>query len=106
VSAAVLVRFVKFVFSHEECSTFAAAWRAFCRRKGNAGPGLFRGKPLVLGYDTLQRSLPRGFFAALKRNRKAIQTAERELNMARLSALAYIAQRVPARLPKPTDFQI
>jgi hypothetical protein len=106
VSATVLVRFVNFAMAHDELSTFAAAWRAFCRRKGNAGPGLFRGNPLVLGYDTLQRNLPRGFFAGVRRNRKAIRTAQRELSRARISALAYIITRVPAKLPKPTDFQI
>ena len=101
VTAAPVERFINFALDRE-FGSFAEARRAFNQRKGSAGPGLVRGKPLVLGYDTLLRNLPPGFAGAMRACHRATREARRKLGQTRLAALAYVQAHAPAKLEKPT----
>ena len=105
IPAPVLVRFVE-LCARQKFPSLGAACRAFCRRRGNHGPGRVK-----LGYAALCWNLPRGSFAELKRQQKAVSQARRQIEILRLKFTAAIRARVPDRLPrqrmKPEgDFQI
>lgn len=102
IPASVLIRFVNFAAA-SEFQSCKAAWRAFCQRRGNAGPG-----KVQLGYDALMWNLPRGFWRKVKAAHQTKRQAEQTINMTRLAAIVEIQRRVPDKLPrrKPADFQI
>jgi hypothetical protein len=99
IDGALLVRFINFAASHAWPS-FKAAHKAFCERGGNHGPGRMSGRKLDLKYDALRWNLPRGCFAQLQREYKAIGRARRKIASLRAGFIAEIGRRVPARLPR------
>lgn len=103
--AAVVVRFVNFC-ADRDFPSFKAAWLAFCRRGGNAGPGRVNGKPLALGYDALAWNLPKGFWIGIKRNWETIRQAEREIALLRIETIAEVIRRMPAKVRKNPTFEI
>lgn len=103
--ARVVIRFVNFC-ADRDFPSFKAAWLAFCQRGGNAGPGRVNGKALSLGYDALAWNLPKGCFRVFKGCWKAIRDAEKEISRHRLTCIAQIMARIPARVQRPINFEI
>jgi hypothetical protein len=105
----ILTRFIQFIVDRPQPS-LAVAWRKFCERGGNFGPGRRAGKPLKISYYSIRYALPTSLFREIATQQKAIAAARQALVEIQCRADCYARDNFPERPRKRMrsglDFQI
>ncbi|HEV2456195.1 MAG TPA: hypothetical protein VGY98_18165, partial [Verrucomicrobiae bacterium] len=106
----ILRRFIQFIIDRPQPS-LAVAWRKFCERGGNFGPGRRAGKPLKISYYSIRYVLPTSLFREIAAQQKAIAAARRALVEIQCRADCYARENFPDHPPRKQmhsrlDYQI
>lgn len=109
-TAPILRRFIQFIIGRPQPS-LAVAWRKFCERGGNFGPGRRGGKPLKISYYSIRYALPTSLFREIAAQQKAIAAARQALVEIQCRADCYARENFPEHPPRKRmrsrlDFQI